>query len=200
MKFRILSVAALLALAAAPCMAFAQGEATLTGKVTSTAGAPVEGAQVFVENMSYGTQTRADGSYRFTIPAARATGQTAKLTVRLQGFKPKSATVTLSPGAINTDFALESQAVVLQQLIITGEGTITTNEKLGAVVNNVGADEITKSNEQNLTEALAGKAPNVAITGGVGRSWQQRQYSDSRNQVVLGRRTAAVRRRWCAGR
>ena len=164
MKFRILSVAALLALAASPRMAFAQGEATLTGKVTSTAGAPVEGAQVFLENMSYGTQTRPDGSYRFNVPAARATGQTARLTVRLQGFKPKSATVTLSPGTINTDFSLESQAVVLQQLIITGEGTITTNEKLGAVVNNVGSDEITKSNEQNLTEALAGKAPNVAIT------------------------------------
>jgi len=70
MKFRILSVAALLALAATPSMAFAQGEATLTGKVTSAAGAPVEGAQVFLEKMSYGSQTRPDGSYRFTIPAA----------------------------------------------------------------------------------------------------------------------------------
>ena len=114
--------------------------------------------------MTIGTQTKSDGSYRFTVPAARATGQAALLTVRLQGFKPKSVTVTLSPGTINTDFSLESQAVVLQQLVITGEGTITTNEKLGAVVNNVGAEDITKSNEQNLTEALAGKAPNVAIT------------------------------------
>ena len=164
MKFRILSVAALLALAATPRIAFAQGEALLTGRVTSVAGAPVEGAQVFLDKMSIGTQTKSDGSYRFTVPAARATGQSALLSVRLQGFKPKSVTITLSPGPVNTDFTLESQAVVLQQLVITGEGTITTNEKLGAVVNNVSSDDITKSNESNLTEALAGKAPNVDVT------------------------------------
>jgi TonB-linked SusC/RagA family outer membrane protein len=164
MRLRVLSVLAVLGLAAVPQVARAQGEALLTGKVTSVAGAPVEGAQVFLEKMSLGTQTKADGSYRFAVPAARATGQAALLTVRLQGFKPKSVTVTLSPGSINTDFSLETQAVVLQQLVITGEGTITTNEKLGATVNNVGGEEITKSNEPNLTAALAGKAPNVAIT------------------------------------
>ena len=164
MRFRVMSVLAVLALAAAPGVARAQEEALLTGKVTSVAGAPVEGAQVFLEKMTLGTQTRADGSYRFTVPAARATGQTALLSVRLQGFKPKSVTVTLNPGTINTDFALETQAVVLQQLVITGEGTITTNEKLGATVNNVGGTEITKSNEPNLTAALAGKAPNVNVT------------------------------------
>ena len=164
MRFRVLSVLAVLALVAAPRGARAQGEALLTGKVTSVAGAPVEGAQVYLDKMALGTQTKPDGSYRFTVPAARATGQQALLSVRLQGFKPKSVTVTLSPGNINTDFQLETQAVVLQQLVITGEGTITTNEKLGATVNNVGADQIAKANEQNLTESLAGKAPNVQVT------------------------------------
>ncbi len=164
MKFRVLSVAAVLALVAVPSMARAQGEALLEGKVTSVAGAPVEGAQVFLDKMGVGTQTKADGSYRFTVPAARATGQPALLTVRLQGFKPKSVTITLSAGTINTDFALETQAIVLQQLVITGEGTITTNEKLGATVNTVGSQEIGKANESNLTESLAGKAPNVQVT------------------------------------
>ena len=164
MRIRVLSVLAVLALAAAPQGARAQGEALLTGKVTSAAGAPVEGAQVFLDKMGLGTQTKSDGSYRFTVPAARATGQSAVLSVRLQGFKPKSITITLNPGAINTDFQLESQAVVLQQLVITGEGTITTNEKLGATVNTVSSNEIMKSNESNLSEGLAGKAPNVEVT------------------------------------
>jgi TonB-linked SusC/RagA family outer membrane protein len=164
MRIRILSVLAVLALVAAPRGARAQGEALLTGKVTSVAGAPVEGAQVYLDKMSLGGETKPDGSYRFTVPAARVTGQQALLSVRLQGFKPKSVTITLNPGNINTDFQLETQAVVLQQLVITGEGTITTNEKLGATVNNVGADQISKANEQNLTESLAGKAPNVQVT------------------------------------
>lgn len=163
MKSRVLSVLAMLALSA-PVVAHAQGEALLTGKVTSAAGAPVDGAQVFLDKMGLGTLTRSDGTYRFAVPAARANGQTALLTVHIIGYKPKTASVTLSAGTITTDFQLESQAVVLQQIVITGEGTITTNEKLGATVNNVGADEITKSNEPNLTSALAGKAPNVAIT------------------------------------
>ncbi|HMA01952.1 MAG TPA: TonB-dependent receptor plug domain-containing protein, partial [Gemmatimonadaceae bacterium] len=164
MRFRVLSVLAVLALVAAPRAARAQGEALLTGKVTSTAGAPVEGAQVYLDKMALGTLTKADGSYRFTVPAARATGQPALLGVRLQGFKPKTVPITLNPGTITTDFVLETQATVLQQIVITGEGTITTNEKLGVTVNNVGAEDINKANEQNLTEALAGKAPNVAIT------------------------------------
>ena len=46
MRFRVLSVLAVLALAAAPGVARAQEEALLTGKVTSVAGARVEGAQV----------------------------------------------------------------------------------------------------------------------------------------------------------
>ncbi len=164
MRFRVLSVLAVLALVAAPRGARAQGEALLTGKVTSVAGAPVEGAQVYLDKMALGGETKADGSYRFTVPAARVTGQQALLSVRLQGFKPKSVTITLNPGNITTDFQLETQAVVLQQLVITGEGTITTNEKLGATVNNVGAEQIAKANEQNLTESLAGKAPNVQVT------------------------------------
>jgi TonB-linked SusC/RagA family outer membrane protein len=164
MRFRVMSVLAVLALTAAPRGARAQGEALLTGKVTSAAGAPVEGAQVFLDKMALGTQTKSDGSYRFTVPAARATGQQALLSVRLQGFKPKSITIALTPGAINTDFQLETQAVVLQQLVITGEGTITTNEKLGATVNTVSSEEISRSNESNLTEGLAGKAPNVDVT------------------------------------
>jgi TonB-linked SusC/RagA family outer membrane protein len=164
MRFRVLSVLAVFALVAAPRGARAQGEALLTGKVTSVAGAPVEGAQVYLDKMSLGGETKPDGSYRFTVPAARVTGQQALLSVRLQGFKPKSVTITLTAGNINTDFQLETQAVVLQQLVITGEGTITTNEKLGATVNNVGADQISKANEQNLTASLAGKAPNVQVT------------------------------------
>jgi len=163
MKFRVLSVLAMLALSV-PVVAHAQGEALLTGKVTSAAGAPVDGAQVFLDKMGLGTLTKSDGSYRFTVPAARANGQTALLTVHIIGYKPKTASITLIAGTINTDFQLESQAVVLQQIVITGEGTITTNEKLGATVNTVGADQIKNSNEPNLTQALAGKAPNVAIT------------------------------------
>jgi hypothetical protein len=51
----------------------AQPEATtLTGVVTSDAGAPLIAATVFVEGLGVGGATRADGRYSFVVPAGRA--------------------------------------------------------------------------------------------------------------------------------
>ena len=162
MKWRFLSALAVLAVATQ--FASAQGqEGLVSGKVTSDAGAPIAGAQVYLEKMNLGTTTKDDGSYRFTIPAARANGQQASLSVKLIGFKPKSVLIRLKAEEQTVDFVLSAQAVVLQQVVITGEGIITTHEKLGETVNVVGAQNITSSTESNVTNALAAKAPNVAI-------------------------------------
>ena len=162
MKWRVMSALAVLALA--PLAALAQQqEGLITGKVTSDAGAPIAGAQVYLEKMNLGTTTKDDGTYRFTIPAGRANGQKAQLSVKLIGFKPKSVLIALKPEEQTIDFVLGSQAVVLQQVVVTGEGIITTNEKLGETVNIVHGTSVTASNETNVTNALAAKAPNVQI-------------------------------------
>ena len=162
MKWRVLATLAVLALA--PLAASAQQqEGLIQGKVTSDAGAPINGAQVYIDKMNIGTTTKEDGMYRILIPAGRANGQQAALSVKLIGFKPKSVLIALKPGTQTADFVLGSQAVVLQQVVVTGEGIITTNEKLGETVNIVGAAAVTGANENNLTNALAAKAPNVQI-------------------------------------
>jgi len=161
MKWRVL--ATLGALALARLTAHAQQEGLIIGKVTSDAGAPISGAQVFIDKMNIGTVTKDDGSYRLLIPAGRATGQQAALSVKLIGFKPKSVLIALKPGEQTMDFVLGAQAVVLQQVVVTGEGIITTNEKLGETVNVVSGSQTVNANESNVTNALAGKAPNVQI-------------------------------------
>ncbi len=166
MKWRVLSALAVLALL--PLAAAAQQEGLITGKVTSDAGAPVAGAQVYIEKMNLGTQTKDDGTYRIVIPAGRANSQQASLSVKLIGFKPKSVLISLKPTTQTMDFVLGAQAVVLQQVVITGEGIMTTNEKLGETVNTVHADAITGSNETNVTNALSGKAPNVQVQSSSG--------------------------------
>ena len=140
-----------------------QEEGLITGKVSTDAGAPIAAAQVTIDNMGLHTVTKDDGSYRLTVPAARATGQPATLSVRLIGFKPKSLAITLNSGPQYFDFVLPPQAVVLQQVVVTGEGIITTNEKLGETVNTVTGAQITNSDESNVVNALSGKAPNVQI-------------------------------------
>ena len=156
-------IAVVLALFAFPAFAAAQEGVTVSGRVTSDAGAPLASASVLVEGMGVGTITRDDGRYSFVVPAARAHGQQAQLTAKLIGYKAKSVTVTLA-GSINQDFVLESNPLQLGVVIVTGAGTTSSREKLGTVINSVDSSAISRSNEsQNIVSALAGQAPNVTV-------------------------------------
>ena len=144
--------------------ASAQG-VTITGLVTSDAGTPLASASVLLEGMSIGTITRDDGRYTLVVPAARATGQPATLVARLIGYKSVAFPLTLTAGApITHDFVLGTNPLRLGEIVITGTGTSSSAEKLGNVRNHVDSTAITNSNESNIVEGLAGKAPNVEVT------------------------------------
>ena len=158
---RLLGMAAVLALV--PAWAGAQEAATITGTVRSDAGSPLQLATVFVEGLGIGTTTRENGEYTLTVPAARVQGQQVTLSVRLIGYRPRTAQITLRPGAITQDFTMSANPLQLGEVIITGAGTVTTREKLGNVINSVDSMAITRSNETNIVSALAAKAPNVEV-------------------------------------
>ncbi|MBX6330464.1 MAG: SusC/RagA family TonB-linked outer membrane protein [Gemmatimonadaceae bacterium] len=143
--------------------AAAQESATISGRVVSDAGAPLASASVFVEGLSQGTLTRDDGRYSFVIPGARVNGQTVTITARLIGFKAQSVQMTLTPGAHTQDFTLAANPLRLGEVVVTGAGTMSTREKLGNVINTVDSAAIARSNETNVVNAIAGKAPNVNI-------------------------------------
>ena len=58
---------------------------------------------------------------------------------------------------------LEANPLQLGEVVVTGAGTATEVEKLGNVRNTVSPELIVKSNEANVVQALAGKAPNVQV-------------------------------------
>jgi TonB-linked SusC/RagA family outer membrane protein len=147
-----------------PLAASAQDGTTITGRVTSEAGAPLPSASVFVDALNIGALTRDDGVYSFVVPAARAQNQPVTLSARLLGYKASSVTITLTPGTITQDFRLAPNPLRLGEVVVTGAGTVTQAEKLGNVRNAVDAAEIMKSNEANVVQALAAKAPNVEVT------------------------------------
>ena len=163
---QFLGVAAALALASPH--AAAQEQTTITGTVRSEAGAPLPQATVVIEGMGIGVTTRENGEYTLVVPAARAQGQDVTVTARLIGYRARSVQVTLRPGAITQDFALTTNPMQLGEVVITGAGTATEVEKLGNVRNNVSAELITRSNEPNIVQALAAKAPNVNISQSAG--------------------------------
>ena len=66
----------------APYGAAAQGGASVTGRVTNEAGAPIAGASVFIDGMNVGSTANDAGRYSFTVAPARAQGQRVTLSAR----------------------------------------------------------------------------------------------------------------------
>jgi len=152
-----------------PGTVLAQQSVTISGRVTSDAGAPLPGANVYIEGMNIGALTGDQGRYSFTLPPARATGQRVTLTARALGFRSLSHPITLSAGTIDQDFVLGTNPLRLGEVVVTGAGTQTSVEKLGNTINTVHSDDIVRSNENgNIVEALAAKAPNVQVTEAAG--------------------------------
>jgi TonB-linked SusC/RagA family outer membrane protein len=162
------SLALLGALALLPAAAAAQQSATISGRATGEAGAPLSAVTITLPELGLGAMTREDGRYSIVIPGARVAGQTVTLSARRVGYKPKLARVTVAPGTITQDFAMEANPLQLGEVVVTGAGTATEVEKLGNVRNAVSSELIVKSNEPNLVQALAGKAPNVSVAQSAG--------------------------------
>ncbi|GAC1655290.1 MAG: SusC/RagA family TonB-linked outer membrane protein [Gemmatimonadaceae bacterium] len=156
------------ALALLPLPVAGQQAATVSGRVTSAAGVPLANASVVIDQLRLGTQTGDDGRYALTVPAARTTGQSVTITARLIGFKPTSQQIVLGGGGATADFSLGSNPLLLGEVVVTGSGTQTTREKLGATINSVSSQDIVKSNESNVVNALAAKAPNIEVNSQAG--------------------------------
>ncbi len=153
------------ALLAAASVAAAQGGTTISGRVTTDQGAPLPGANVFLQGLNIGAQTNESGNYSFVVSGARANGQTATLTARVIGYASKSVAVTLTGGTtITQNFTLASNPLRLGEVVVTGAGTSTTRERLTTTINTVDSSAIRRAVQpQNVVSALAAQAPNVEV-------------------------------------
>ena len=149
-------------------VASAQGSATVSGRVTSDAGQPLQFASVSIVALSVGGQTDANGRFTFAVAGGRALGQTVQLSVRALGYRPGSKPITLAPGAITENFTLVANPLRLGEVVVTGSGTSTRRETIGTVTTTVEAVDVVKSSERNLTNALSSKAAGVVVTSASG--------------------------------
>ena len=146
----------------------AQEPTTLTGTVTGEAGQPLQAASVHIPSMNLGVLTNQQGRYLLIIPASRVTGQTVALEATLIGHSTQQQTITLSPGSQTIDFTLADDPLLLEAIVVTGQGTQQERRKLGVVINSVDGEQIARANEANTVSALAGRAPNVQVTSNAG--------------------------------
>lgn len=138
----------------------------VTGVVTAQEdGLPIVGASVLVVGTSLGTITNIDG--QFTLSTVPSTAKA--LRVSYVGMTPQE--VAIKSGNLN--IIMQSDAKVLDEVVVTALGISREKKALGYSVQEVGAAELTKGGQLNVGSALSGKVAGVQITqagGAVGSS------------------------------
>ncbi len=87
---------------------------TLSGYVKDQqSGEALIGATVYVDSLKIGTTTNGFGFYSLTMPKG-----THRIVYSFIGFRPSQRTITLN-GSLRTDLAMEEQAPLLQEVVIT---------------------------------------------------------------------------------
>jgi TonB-linked SusC/RagA family outer membrane protein len=161
------AAAALLILGTPASRALAQGR-TIVGRVTEARSAlPVVGATLEVRGTRLGAATDAEGRYRIANvpPGAHA------IVVRRIGFAEQRQTVTVTETSeTKLDFALQTAAIALDQVVVTGTAGA---ERLREIGNSVATIDATKSVElgqpPTLTALLNARAPALVVGGITGR-------------------------------
>lgn len=148
-------------------VAYAQG-AVLTGKVTTSQGRELEGANVTIPELNISVGTNGAGIYTISIPAARLSGGSAVLRVRSIGYVPQTRTVSLTAGSQSANFSLTQDVNRLQAVVTTGVTGATETTKLPFSVAHIDASDM-KVPAGNPLSQLAGKVPGVSIVAASGR-------------------------------
>ncbi len=131
---------------------------TVRGRITDDQSQrPLVGATVLVGSRS--AVTRDDGRYQIGgIPAG-----TSELRVRMIGYSPMTAPVTLAAGeTIDLDLALTAQAVNLAEIVSIGYGEQQAGNITGAVTN-VTPDEFNTGRIITPTELIQNKVAGVQV-------------------------------------
>jgi TonB-linked SusC/RagA family outer membrane protein len=138
---------------------FAQ-EIALTGVVTSSEdGQPLPGVTVVVKGTTNGTITNFDGVYQFTAPSD------AVLQFSFIGFKSTDVSVN---GQKEINVVLESSSYDVDEVVVVGYGTQKKSLVTGAI-SKVDGEELKKSSDMRVTQALQGKTAGVVISSNSGQ-------------------------------
>jgi outer membrane receptor protein involved in Fe transport len=144
----------LVSLAGLPRAAGAQEAAqtgTISGKVVDENGTPIGSAQLSLRRPALATQSRSNGEYVLDrVPAGSQTIQ-----VRMLGFRPDSATVTVAAGqTVTQDFTLLRNPLQLQTMVVTGTQTPRLNLDASVAVTTLTSEEVQSAAPRSTTEML----------------------------------------------
>lgn len=157
-SIKSLLITSLLTLLLVPAL-FGQ-EAIINGVVTDTNGEPLPGATVSIAEISgLGSAVDLDGTYSITVPADQVNGQTATLVVRFVSFRTQRITITLNSGDITQNIELSEDLLQLDEVVVTGQGSVTERRRLSSPIESINAKQIESSTATSVDQLLQGQIP-----------------------------------------
>ncbi|NQX92951.1 MAG: carboxypeptidase-like regulatory domain-containing protein, partial [Flavobacteriales bacterium] len=139
--------------------AIAMGQYSVEGTVTDDTGFPLPGVSVRTEDSSIGTSTNLDGYYKIDLPGTR--NDSLQLVYSFIGYKLERRKVGQQT-TINVSLVEDTE--VLEEAVVAAIGIKKEKRKVGYAVTEVGKDEIEKSGELNVMNALNAKVAGVNVT------------------------------------
>jgi TonB-linked SusC/RagA family outer membrane protein len=139
------------------------GNGTISGRVTDAqSGAPLDAVTIAIQGTELAAITGPDGTYRIT----RVPNGTHRLAARRLGYGAGTRAVTTGDGqTVTADFALQTSAVNLQEVVVTGTAGNQTRAAQGAVVSTINATDVTaKAPVSTVTQVLEGRVAGVNVT------------------------------------
>ena len=128
---------------------------TLSGQVLDGSTLrPLGGTQVSIPARNTGALARADG--RFLIPGLSA--GTHELEFRIIGYAVERREVTVVAGqSVIVNVEMRSQAIALDELVVTGTGVVTERRRLGQTVASISGATLETAPVLNVQEMLRGR-------------------------------------------
>jgi TonB-linked SusC/RagA family outer membrane protein len=143
----------------------AQQTGAIGGLIRTEAGEPVAGAQVSVVGTALGTITRDDG--RYLIQGVPTGSQTVR--VERIGYATSTQSVQVRAGeTVTADITVRSEAIALDQIIVTGVAGATQRAKVPFEVGQLTAADMPVPNV-NAVSAIRGKVAGATVVQGSGR-------------------------------
>ena len=132
---------------------------TVSGVVISTEdGLPIIGASVLEKGTSNGTITDFDGMYELTVQDG------AVLVFSYVGMTTQELTVS----GPQMDVRLSSDAIAMEEVVVTAMGVVQEKKRLNFAVQNIGGESLNESQNSNFVNSLQGKIAGVSVTNAGG--------------------------------
>ena len=124
---------------------------SVAGRVTDEQGAGIGSAQVYLTRPALSAQTGGNGQYVLNrVPAGTHT-----VHIRMLGFRPDSASVTVAAGErASQDFTLRRDPLQLQTMVVTGTQSPRQNLAASVAVTTLTAQEVEQAAPRSTTEML----------------------------------------------